>query len=144
VNVCQVHFELIMMWKKGKIYFHSTHHMFQNQISDCIVLFRASRFNWDVESYLILKNVIIWDVALCRSCVNRRFRGKYRLYLQGRKIRKRWTSVSRWLQTEPPVRNNQLYKNGERGRVCHMGIQQSGEGCGVFGEDQQQVAEGCV
>jgi hypothetical protein len=45
---------------------------------------------------------------------------------------------------EPPVRNNQLYKNRERGRLCHMGIQQSGEGCGIFGEGQQQVAEGCV
>jgi hypothetical protein len=27
--------------------------------------------------------------------------------------------VSRWLQTEPPVGNNQLYKNRERGRVGH-------------------------
>jgi hypothetical protein len=44
-------------------------------------------------------------VALCRSYVNRRFGGTYRLHLQGRKIRERWTSVSRWLQTEPPVRN---------------------------------------
>jgi hypothetical protein len=25
--------------------------------------------------------------------------------------------VRRWLQTEPPVGNNQLYKNRERGRV---------------------------
>jgi hypothetical protein len=24
------------------------------------------------------------------------------------------------MQTEPPVENNQLYKNRERGRVCHM------------------------
>jgi hypothetical protein len=43
------------------------------------------------------KNVIFWDVALCRSCVNRRFGGTYRLHLQGRRIRKQWTSVSRWL-----------------------------------------------
>jgi hypothetical protein len=28
--------------------------------------------------------------------------------------------MSRWLQTEPPVRNNQLYKNRERERVGHM------------------------
>jgi hypothetical protein len=34
-------------------------------------------------------------VALCRFCVNRRFGGTYRLHLQGRKIRERWTSVSR-------------------------------------------------
>jgi hypothetical protein len=47
---------------------------------------------------LLLKNVVFWDVALCRSCVNRRFGGTYRFHLQGRKIRERWTSVSRWLQ----------------------------------------------
>jgi hypothetical protein len=43
---------------------------------------------------------------------------------------------------KPPVRNNQLYNNRERGIVFHMGIQQRGEG--VCGEGQQQVAEGCV
>jgi hypothetical protein len=47
-----------------------------------------------------MKNVVFWDVALCRLCVNRRFGGKYRLHLQGRKIRERRTSVSRWMQTE--------------------------------------------
>jgi hypothetical protein len=45
-----------------------------------------------------VKNVVFWDVALCRSCVNRRFGGTYRLHIQGRKIRERGTSVSRWLQ----------------------------------------------
>jgi hypothetical protein len=35
------------------------------------------------------KNAVFWDVALCRSYVNRRFGGKYRLHLQGRKIRER-------------------------------------------------------
>jgi hypothetical protein len=35
-----------------------------------------------------------------KSWVNRRFGGTYRLNLQGRKIRERGTSVSRWLQTE--------------------------------------------
>jgi hypothetical protein len=34
-----------------------------------------------------VKNVVFWDVALCRSGVNRRFGGTYRLHLQGRKIR---------------------------------------------------------
>jgi hypothetical protein len=91
-----------------------------------------------------MENVVFWDLALCRSRVNRLFERTYRLHPQGRKIRERWTSVSRWLQTEPSVRNNQLYKNTERGRVCHMGMQQSGEGCGVCGEGQQQVAEGLV
>jgi hypothetical protein len=36
-----------------------------------------------------MKNVVFWDVALCRSCVNRCFGGTYRLHLQGRKIRER-------------------------------------------------------
>jgi hypothetical protein len=34
-----------------------------------------------------MKNTVFWDVALCRSCVNRRFGGTYRLHLQCRKIR---------------------------------------------------------
>jgi hypothetical protein len=49
---------------------------------------------------LTMKNAVFWDVPPCRSCVNRRFGGTYRLHLQGRKIRERGTSVSRWLQTE--------------------------------------------
>jgi hypothetical protein len=44
-----------------------------------------------------MKNAIFWDVAPCRSCVNRRFRGTYHLHLQGRKIRVQGTSMSRWL-----------------------------------------------
>jgi hypothetical protein len=47
----------------------------------------------------IIKNAVFWDVAPCRSCVNRHFRGTYRLHLQGRKIHKWGTSMSRWLQT---------------------------------------------
>jgi hypothetical protein len=31
--------------------------------------------------------------------------------------------MSRWLQTEPPVENTQLYKNRKGGRVGHMGNQ---------------------
>jgi hypothetical protein len=30
-----------------------------------------------------MKNAVIWDVTLCRFCVNRRFGGTYRLHLQG-------------------------------------------------------------
>jgi hypothetical protein len=88
-----------------------------------------------------MKNVVFWDVALYRSSVNRRFRGTYRFHLQGRKIRERGTSLGRWLQTEPPVGNNQLYKNRERGRVGHMGNQQRGGG-GVCGEGQQAGSRG--
>jgi hypothetical protein len=47
---------------------------------------------------MILKNAVFWDVASCRSCVIRHFGGTYGLHLQGRKIRERGTSVSRWLQ----------------------------------------------
>jgi hypothetical protein len=49
------------------------------------------------------KNAVFWDVAQCRSCVNRRFGQMYRLHLQGRKIRGRGTSVSRWLQTKASI-----------------------------------------
>jgi hypothetical protein len=45
-----------------------------------------------------MKNAVFWDVESCGSCVNRRFGGPYRLHLQGRKIRERKTSLSRWLQ----------------------------------------------
>jgi hypothetical protein len=45
-----------------------------------------------------MKNAVFWDLAPCRSCVNRRFGGTYRPHLLGRKIRDRGTSVSRWLQ----------------------------------------------
>jgi hypothetical protein len=54
---------------------------------------------------ITLKNVIFRDVALCRSCVNRRFGGTYRVHLQGRKIRERRTSAGRWLQTKPTQRH---------------------------------------
>jgi hypothetical protein len=46
--------------------------------------------------YIINPNYL---VVPCRSCVNRRFGGKYRLHYQGREIRERGISVSRWLQT---------------------------------------------
>jgi hypothetical protein len=61
----------------------------------------------EVFTEVTMKNAVFWDVAQCRSCVNRRFGGTYRLHLQGRKIRERGTSVSRWLQFSryvPPKR----------------------------------------
>jgi hypothetical protein len=54
-----------------------------------------------------MKNAVFWDVAPCRSCVNRRFGGTYGIHLHGKKIRERGTTVSRWLQTEPQVENTQ-------------------------------------
>jgi hypothetical protein len=65
-----------------------------------------------------LKNAVFWDVALCRSCVNRRFRGTYRLHVQGRKIREPGASVSRWLQTELPV----AHRRSTRPRIPEDGI----------------------
>jgi hypothetical protein len=54
-----------------------------------------------------MKNALFWNVALCISCVYRRFGGTYRLRLQGWEIRVRGTSVNRWLQAKPPVENTQ-------------------------------------
>jgi hypothetical protein len=68
-----------------------------------------------------LKNDVFWEVVPCRSYVNRCFGGTYRVHFQGRKIRERGTSMSRWLQTESPVEVTQLYKNRNGGRVGHKG-----------------------
>jgi hypothetical protein len=53
---------------------------------------------FEVFTAVTIQNAIFWDVAPCRSCVNRRFGGTYRLHIQGRKIRERGTSVSKRLQ----------------------------------------------
>jgi hypothetical protein len=37
------------------------------------------------QTVVNLKNAIFWDVALCGSCVNRRFGGTYRHHLHGSK-----------------------------------------------------------
>jgi hypothetical protein len=63
---------------------------------------------FEVFTALTRKSAVFWDVQLCRSCVNQRFGGIYRLHLLGRKICERGTSVSRWLQTKPPDENTQL------------------------------------
>jgi hypothetical protein len=60
---------------------------------------------FEVFTPVTIKNAVLWDVAPWRSCVNRRFGGPYRLHLQGRKIRWRGTSVSRWLQTTATLRH---------------------------------------
>jgi hypothetical protein len=59
------------------------------------IQFISVRF--EVFTAVAMKNAVFWDVVPCRSCVNRRFGGTYSLRLQGRKIRERRTSVSRWL-----------------------------------------------
>jgi hypothetical protein len=40
---------------------------------------------FEVFTAMTMKNVVFWDVAACRYFVNRRFGGKYRLHLQGRR-----------------------------------------------------------
>jgi hypothetical protein len=76
--------------------------IFKTQITNINFLVR-----FEVLTAVSMKNVVFWDVAPCRSCVNWSFGGKYRLHLQGRKLRERGTNVSRRLQTElstTPVR----------------------------------------
>jgi hypothetical protein len=50
---------------------------------------------FEVFTEVAVKNDVSCDVTLCRSCVNLRFGGTYRLHLQGRKIREQGTSVSK-------------------------------------------------
>jgi hypothetical protein len=40
---------------------------------------------FEVFTAVTMKNAVFWDMALCRSCVNRCFGGMYRHHLQGRK-----------------------------------------------------------
>jgi hypothetical protein len=51
---------------------------------------------------MFLKNAVFWDVALCRSCVNRRFGETYHLHLQGRKIRE-LSVFDRSVSPQPPA-----------------------------------------
>jgi hypothetical protein len=61
---------------------------------------KYSCIGFEVFTALTIKNAVFWDVAPCRSCeLTRRFGGKYRLHLQGRKICERGTSVNRLLAT---------------------------------------------
>jgi hypothetical protein len=60
-------------------------------------------FHWvrfEAFTAVSMKNVVFFDVVLCRSCVDQCFGGTYRLHLQGSKIRERSTSVGRWVQTQ--------------------------------------------
>jgi hypothetical protein len=52
---------------------------------------------FEIFTAVTANNAVFWEVAPCRSCVNRRFGRTYRLHLQGRKILEQGTSVSRWL-----------------------------------------------
>jgi hypothetical protein len=48
--------------------------------------FYLARF--EVFTAVTMKNAVFWDMAPCRSCMNRRFGGIYRLHLQCRKSSK--------------------------------------------------------
>jgi hypothetical protein len=72
----------------------------------CYVLLKLGKYvRFEIFIAVTMKNAVFWDVVPCKSSVNRRFGGTYRLHLKGRKIREQGTNVSRWLQTEPPVEN---------------------------------------
>jgi hypothetical protein len=61
--------------------------------------FRTTLFDsagFQVFSAVTLKNAVFWEVTPCRSSVKQRFGVTCRLHLQGRKIRERGISVSRW------------------------------------------------
>jgi hypothetical protein len=60
----------------------------------CLIFEIEKLVGFEVFTAVTMKNAAFWDVALCRSCVNRRFGITYRLRLQGRKIRERGTIVS--------------------------------------------------
>jgi hypothetical protein len=60
-----------------------------------------------------MKNAIFWDVAPCRSSVNRRFGGTYRLHLQGRKIRTGGSVCSHQLMLVPCSRIFYLEDGGD-------------------------------
>jgi hypothetical protein len=72
-----------------------------------------------------MKNAVFWDLAPCRSCLNRRFGGTYRLHLQGRKIRERGTSVSRWLKMETIISSEtSVHTRSTRSHIPEDGILQ--------------------
>jgi hypothetical protein len=62
-------------------------------------LYRVTDISTSLSSKFRTKYFIknaVWNVAPCRSCVNRRFRGTYRFHLQIIKIHERGNNVSRW------------------------------------------------
>jgi hypothetical protein len=62
-------------------------------LSNCSVI-KTRSVRCEVLTAVTVKTTVFWDVAPCRSCVNRRVGGTYRLHLHGRKIRVLGTSVT--------------------------------------------------
>jgi hypothetical protein len=71
-----------------------------------------------------MKNAVFWDVAPCRSCVNRRFGETYRLHIQGRKIRERGTSVSKWLRSAIRFSETSVHARSTRRHIPEDGTLQ--------------------
>jgi hypothetical protein len=62
----------------------------------------------EVFTAVTRKNTVFWDVAPCRSCLNRRFGGTYSLHLQGIKSVK---EESAWASLQPPAHAGSLFAN---------------------------------
>jgi hypothetical protein len=58
---------------------------------------------FEVFTAVAMVNVVLWDMAPCRSCRNRRCGGKCFLQLEGRKIRGLGASVAVSYDNEPQV-----------------------------------------
>jgi hypothetical protein len=71
---------------------------------------------FEVSTAVTMKHTVFWHMALCGSCMNRRFGGTYRLHLQGRKIHERRTSVSRWLQCALDTLNKSRFNDSN---ICY-------------------------
>jgi hypothetical protein len=99
------------LWVVNKTNYQSERRLSHPNTLQYVYLYRGTQFSrlfspkirgglckiW-VFKAVTMKNAVFWDVVPCRSCVNRRLGGMYRLHLQGRKIGERGTSVSKWLQ----------------------------------------------
>jgi hypothetical protein len=92
--------------KKWSLYVLRQHSVYQKPLFFFLRLFILSYakfiyyLRFEVFTAVTVKNAVFCDVAPCKSCVNRRFGGKYHLHLQGREIRERRTSVS---SLQPPA-----------------------------------------
>jgi hypothetical protein len=91
-----------------------------SNLFQCLATLRKSVVfivRFEVFTAVTMKNAVFWDVTPCRSCVNRRFGGTYRLHLQGRKIRERGTSVIRWLRTAIPSSETAVHTRSTRRHI---------------------------
>jgi hypothetical protein len=86
---------------------------------------------FEVFTAVTMKNAIFWDMTPCTSCMNRRFGGMYRLHLQGRKIRERGTSLSRWLHSAQLVGRSLPKRRTTQTQNNHMHIPNIHALCGI-------------